>query len=60
MFFDVDCYSLLFHFYNQVIMNKNEISQCLDLSDWSEDSSTGNISDSDEDFIFEVQLNIYI
>jgi len=40
-------------------MNKNEILQCLDLSDWSEDSSTGGISDSDEDAIFEVQLNIY-
>lgn len=55
MFFDVvDCYSLLVHFYYKVIMNKNEILQCLDLSDWSEDSLTGGISDSDEDVLFEV------
>lgn len=45
--------------YYKVIMNKNEISHCLDLSDWSEDSSTGGIPDSDEDDIFEIQLNIY-
>lgn len=41
--FDVDC----------LIMNKNEIMQCLDLSDWSEDSPEGS-DDSDEDIIFEV------
>lgn len=54
LFYVVDCYSLLFYFYYKVIMNKNEILQCLDLSDWSEDSSTGGISDSDEDVLFEV------
>jgi len=45
--FDVDCF-------NKVIMNKNEILQCLDLSDWSEDSSPEGSDDSDEDIIFEV------
>lgn len=41
-------------------MNKSEILQCLDLSDWYEDSSPEGSDDSDEDIIFEVskQLNI--
>ncbi|KAL4105051.1 hypothetical protein QTP88_020326 [Uroleucon formosanum] len=34
-------------------MNKSEILQCLDLSDWYEDSSPEGSDDSDEDIIFE-------
>lgn len=40
-------------------MNKNDILQCLDLSDWSEDSSPEGSDDSDEDIIFEVSNLTY-